>query len=153
MCIAPFLITLFGKIFPMTDFVIQPAVAQGLATPQSRSVVQRGAAAAAGPTHDAIASRAYDLYVQTGQQQGQCQQNWKQAEQALCHEAQATCEAQEDCDSDATPAAAGSNSSTSGVKTAPGKLPGMAPARLGDRPATPTGTNPLPRDGQRHRNA
>ena len=35
------------------------------------------------PTHDDIARRAYDIYVKTGWKQGQCKQNWQQAEQSL----------------------------------------------------------------------
>ena len=37
----------------------------------------------AAPTHDAIARRAYDLYVKGGSKQGQCKQNWQQAEQSF----------------------------------------------------------------------
>ena len=37
----------------------------------------------AGPTHDEIASRAYDLYVMSGCRQGQCKQNWRQAEESF----------------------------------------------------------------------
>lgn len=36
-----------------------------------------------GPTHEVIARRAYDIYLQTGRKQGQCKQNWQQAEQSL----------------------------------------------------------------------
>lgn len=35
------------------------------------------------PTHDDIARRAYDIYVKAGRKQGQCKQNWQQAEQSL----------------------------------------------------------------------
>ena len=35
------------------------------------------------PTHDDIAQRAYDIYVKAGRKQGQCKQNWQQAEQSL----------------------------------------------------------------------
>ncbi|MFA7236046.1 MAG: DUF2934 domain-containing protein [Phycisphaeraceae bacterium] len=35
------------------------------------------------PLHADIARRAYDIYVNKGCQQGQCQQNWQQAEQDL----------------------------------------------------------------------
>jgi len=41
------------------------------------------AAPMAAPTHDAIAGRAYDLYVKGGSKQGQCKQNWQQAEQSF----------------------------------------------------------------------
>jgi hypothetical protein len=39
--------------------------------------------AATKPTHDAVALRAYDIYVKTGRKQGQCKQNWQQAETEL----------------------------------------------------------------------
>jgi hypothetical protein len=35
------------------------------------------------PTHDAIAHRAYDIYVKTGCEQGHCKRNWLQAEHEL----------------------------------------------------------------------
>lgn len=37
------------------------------------------------PTHDEIAHRAYDIYVASDHQQGQCARNWHQAEQQLIH--------------------------------------------------------------------
>jgi len=36
-----------------------------------------------GHAHDEIAQRAFDIYVKNGRQQGQCKQNWQQAEQSL----------------------------------------------------------------------
>ena len=35
------------------------------------------------PTIDDIAKRAYEIYLEKGCQQGQCEENWKQAEQEL----------------------------------------------------------------------
>jgi hypothetical protein len=35
------------------------------------------------PTLEDIAKRAYEIYVEKGCQQGQCEENWKQAEQEL----------------------------------------------------------------------
>ena len=35
------------------------------------------------PTHDDIANRAYDIYLKSGRKQGQCEQNWHQAELEL----------------------------------------------------------------------
>jgi hypothetical protein len=35
------------------------------------------------PTIEDIAKRAYEIYIEKGCQQGQCEQNWKQAEQEL----------------------------------------------------------------------
>ena len=34
-------------------------------------------------THEAIAAEAYAIYQKTGNKQGQCTQNWKQAEEFL----------------------------------------------------------------------
>ena len=42
-----------------------------------------------GPTHEVIARRAYDIYLKTGRKQGQCKQNWQQAEQALSDQLEA----------------------------------------------------------------
>ena len=35
------------------------------------------------PTTEDIAKRAYEIYIEKGCKQGQCEQNWKQAEQEL----------------------------------------------------------------------
>jgi hypothetical protein len=39
-----------------------------------------GPVAAVAPTHEDIARRAYEIYVQKGRLQGQSEQNWRQAE-------------------------------------------------------------------------
>jgi len=48
-----------------------------------------------GPTHEDIANRAYDIYLKNGRKQGQCKQNWQQAEQSLRDQNQASHRAQE----------------------------------------------------------
>jgi len=50
----------------------------------------RSAPAASGPTQEAIARRAYDLYLRSNRQPGHCQENWYRAEQSLRNEAYAT---------------------------------------------------------------
>src|ERR1035437_6785642 len=40
------------------------------------------------PTHDEIAARAYEIYTKTGRIQGQCKQNWQEAEQSRREQAQ-----------------------------------------------------------------
>ena len=35
------------------------------------------------PTHDDISKRAYEIYVLSGCKEGQCRQNWHQAESEL----------------------------------------------------------------------
>jgi DUF2934 family protein len=42
-----------------------------------------GCCATAKPNHDAIAHRAYEIYVKDGCQKGHCEQNWLQAEKEL----------------------------------------------------------------------
>lgn len=42
-----------------------------------------GPSLTAAPTHQEIAKRAYEIYVQKGSQPGGCEQNWRQAEQEL----------------------------------------------------------------------
>ena len=45
-------------------------------------------------THDDIAQRAYDIYVQNGYRQGQCNKNWLQAEKDLRQQGPVACEAE-----------------------------------------------------------
>ena len=42
-------------------------------------------------THNQIAERAFDIYVQNGRHEGQCQQNWEQAENDLRHQGLLAC--------------------------------------------------------------
>lgn len=42
-----------------------------------------GPSLTAGPTHQEIAKRAYEIYLQKGRRPGDCEQNWRQAEQEL----------------------------------------------------------------------
>ena len=46
------------------------------------------------PTHGSIAQRAYDIYVHNGYQQGQCQQDWQQAEKDLHDQGPVACQAE-----------------------------------------------------------
>ena len=50
---------------------------------QTHNDTRAGCCVTTKPTHDAIANRAYDLYVRTGSKQGRCKQNWQQAETEL----------------------------------------------------------------------
>ena len=45
-------------------------------------------------THSQIAERAYDIYVQNGRLENQCQQNWQQAENDLRHQGLLACHAE-----------------------------------------------------------
>ena len=57
-----------------------------------------GAATIAGvsavPTHDDIAQRAYDIYLANDCRQGQCKQNWLQAEKDLRKRGAVACQAE-----------------------------------------------------------
>jgi hypothetical protein len=53
------------------------------ASAQSHNAQHTGCCGGAAPSHDAIAHRAFDIYVQHGRKQGQCKQNWHQAETEL----------------------------------------------------------------------
>jgi len=50
---------------------------------QSHDIPRPKSGSTAKPTLEDIAKRAYEIYVKNGCQQGQCEQNWKQAEQEL----------------------------------------------------------------------
>jgi hypothetical protein len=66
----------------------QTTTYQAVATSERPCVVHVNAPDVAEPTHEAIARRAYDIYVKTGRKQGQCKQNWQQAEQSLLEQPQ-----------------------------------------------------------------
>ena len=53
------------------------------ATPHRLSVTPTGPILTTVLTHEEVAERAYDIYVQNGCHEGQCQQNWEQAEKDL----------------------------------------------------------------------
>jgi hypothetical protein len=54
-----------------------------LATAQPKTEQHSGCCGGAMPSHDAIAHRAYDIYVKSGSKPGHCKQNWQQAEKEL----------------------------------------------------------------------
>jgi hypothetical protein len=60
---------------PKTTQVPVPQQAHGIPCPKSAQTTK--------PTIDDIAKRAYEIYLEKGCQQGQCEENWKQAEQEL----------------------------------------------------------------------
>ena len=63
----------------MTTEKRAPQTGASAHAPQAKSCGESCAA----PTHHDIAERAYDIYVKNGRKQGQCKQNWQQAEQSL----------------------------------------------------------------------
>jgi hypothetical protein len=72
------------------------------ATPKSQTPPTQSPGGASRPTqadtdglaHDAIAKRAYEIYVESGRLQGQCEQNWQQAQQDLQSHAEASGQSQ-----------------------------------------------------------
>jgi hypothetical protein len=56
---------------------------QPSAVGQTHKEEHSGCCASTSLTHDNIAHRAYDIYVKGGSKQGQCKQNWQQAEHEL----------------------------------------------------------------------
>ncbi len=54
-----------------------------LAPSTTKKELHTGCCGGATPSHDAIAHRAYDIYVKAGCTKGHCKQNWQQAEKEL----------------------------------------------------------------------
>ena len=81
----------------MTDFIIHTESTRTFPGAQKLATAPSGPAtppASAAPSHDEIARCAYGIYVNSGRRQGQCKQNWRQAEQQLRHQGQAAGAAQ-----------------------------------------------------------
>jgi len=76
----------------MTHHTNQPMTQSQTHSTAARAAAQTvahacGCSTVAAPTHDDIAKRAYDIYLKTGRKQGQCKQNWQQAEHSLSEQA------------------------------------------------------------------
>lgn len=67
----------------MNKYMTQSEATQILAAQQTYGDLHPGTGVVTMLTHDDIAKRAYDIYVQNGRKQGQCKQNWQQAEHDL----------------------------------------------------------------------
>lgn len=67
----------------MKKYTTQSEATQSLAAQQTHDDMHTGRGVIAMPTHDDIANRAYDIYVKKDRQEGQCKQNWEQAEHEL----------------------------------------------------------------------
>lgn len=63
----------------------QRKASQPCAPAQSSHVGTCDSSHACTPTHEQIAQRAFDLYVASCCKQGQCKENWYQAERQLTH--------------------------------------------------------------------
>jgi hypothetical protein len=67
----------------MNQYATRSQATQALTAEQAHSDPHPGHGVITPPTHDDIARRAYDIYVKSGRKQGQCKQNWQQAEHDL----------------------------------------------------------------------
>jgi len=63
-------------------------------TPQRHSAPPAAQARVVSSTHADVAQRAYDIYAQSGYQQGHCKQNWLQAEDDLRNKGPVACQAE-----------------------------------------------------------
>jgi hypothetical protein len=127
----------------MKDFVIQPEVARVGAASQASTVPQSRPAKApvtAGPSHDAIARRAFDIYTKSGSQKGHCKRNWQQAEQEL-HNASVAMGAAQECGCAEAPAA------RAGSQPVVKSYAGAVPSIVGGRGSGGGGTTPVPSGG------
>lgn len=61
----------------------QPKATQVPVPQQAHDISRPKSVSTAKPTLEDIAKRAYEIYLEKGCQQGQCEENWKQAEQEL----------------------------------------------------------------------
>jgi hypothetical protein len=61
----------------------QPKTTQVPVPQQAHDIPRSKSAQTTKTTIDDIAKRAYEIYLEKGCQQGQCEQNWKQAEREL----------------------------------------------------------------------
>ena len=74
---------------PQQPKASQTTVSQQIKAPQApapqqiRDIPRPKAAPIAAPAQEDIAKRAYEIYLEKGCQEGQCDQNWRQAEDEL----------------------------------------------------------------------
>ena len=110
--------------------------------------------AAGAPGHEAIARRAYEIYVQKGRKPGQCQQNWKQAEQDLRGQGKTACAAKACCGNQLPASEAGSSGAVktdAGAGTAPAVVKTVAGAlrsMMGGNGSTRGKAAPVPARGR-----
>ena len=136
----------------MNDSVMQSGFTRTGTAPAQAAAPSSKPVVTAAPRHEEIARRAYEIYVQKGRKAGQCQQNWKQAEQDLRQQGKAACAAKGCCGNQLPAAEAGSSASVKTVaeagakpalKTVSGALRsimgGNGSARRGATPATARG--------------
>ena len=67
----------------MSKYMTKSKATQMSAMQQAHKAPHPGPVATAMLTHEEIARRAYEIYVENGCRQGQSEQNWLQAEQEL----------------------------------------------------------------------
>jgi hypothetical protein len=71
------------KEHSMSKYTTQSEAKRALAAGQTHGDLHPGHGVFTLPTHDDIAARAYEIYVESGRTQGHCKQNWQQAEHDL----------------------------------------------------------------------
>jgi hypothetical protein len=67
----------------MKTFTTESKTTQTYATQQKPGDRHNEQAVPLIPAHDEIAKRAYEIYIKKGRRQGQCERDWKQAENDL----------------------------------------------------------------------
>jgi hypothetical protein len=67
----------------MDKYTPQSEANRTLAAQQTHGDMHPGHGVIATPTHNDISRRAYDIYIKSGCKDGQCKQNWKQAEHEI----------------------------------------------------------------------
>ena len=136
----------------MNNFGFRPESKRAVVAAQKRATPKSGLAVPPTPptppappevSHDDIARRAYDIYIKKGRQQGQSQQNWRQAEAELRKEAVAAGLGKL---SETPPATHVSLEPP--VKT----IASAASSFLGGKSSTGGPTNPLPSGGRNAKN-
>ncbi len=78
-----------GKL-PQMPVPQQPKADQVSMSQQIHNLPHPRPIAAAAPTHEDIAQRAYEIYLEKGCPQGQSEQDWLQAEQEQLNQGRAT---------------------------------------------------------------
>jgi hypothetical protein len=67
----------------MSKYMTKSKTTQMSGMQQAEKALQSGSVSTAVLTHDEIAKRAYEIYVESGCRQDRCEHNWLQSEQEL----------------------------------------------------------------------
>jgi len=126
----------------MTDFMVQqgetpvPTASQRRAARLSN---EGKATVPPEPSRDAIARRAYEIYVKTGSPEGHFEESWRQAEQDLHHECQGKCGSPKcGCDKLPAPHICSEPVEKALASASPSRIGGSG-STCGSAPSVPTG--------------